>query len=152
LDLPTAEMGGLEAMAVIRGECPDARIIVLANYGADVHALRALKAGARAYVLKTALQKDLLDTIRAVHADRKALSPEASFQAPEQVADDGLSSAEIRVLRLIANGNSDEVIAAMLSLAEDAVKGQIRSILCKLSAHDRTHAAMIGVKRGIVQL
>jgi DNA-binding NarL/FixJ family response regulator len=117
-----------------------------------VQAHRALKAGARAYLLKNSLHKELLDTIRAVHAGRKSLSAEISFELAEHSAEETLSAAEVRVLRLIAEGNSNKEIAARLSLTEDAVKGQVRNILSKLGANDRTQAAIIGVKRGIIEL
>jgi DNA-binding NarL/FixJ family response regulator len=152
MDLQMPEMNGLDAMIAIRGEFPDARIIVLTTYTGDVQATRALKAGARAYLLKNSLHKELLDTIRAVHAGRKTLSPEVSFQLAEHSAEELLSAAEVRVLRLIAEGNSNKDIAALLSITEDAVKGQVRNILSKLGANDRTHAVTIGIKRGIIEL
>jgi DNA-binding NarL/FixJ family response regulator len=117
-----------------------------------VQARRALKAGARGYLLKNSLHRQLLDTIRAVHAGRKALSTEISFELAERSAEDELSPAEVRVLLLIAQGKSNKEIAAELAVTEDAVKGQVRNILSKLEANDRTHAAMIGLKRGIIEL
>jgi DNA-binding NarL/FixJ family response regulator len=138
-------------MIAIRGEFPEARIIVLTTYTGDVQVLRALKAGARAYLLKNLLHKELLETIRAVHAGKKTVSPEVSFQLAEHATDDALTPAEIRVLRLIAEGNANKEIAAQLSISEETVKGQVRNILSKLGANDRTHAAMIGVKRGIIE-
>ena len=152
MDLQMPEMNGLDAMIAIRGEFPDARIIVLTTYTGDVQARRALQAGARAYLLKNSLHKELLDTIRAVHAGRKNLSPEVSFELAEHAAEETLSPLEVRVLRLIADGNSNKEIAAMLSVTEDSVKGHVRNILSKLGADDRTQAAVIGVKRGILQL
>jgi DNA-binding NarL/FixJ family response regulator len=152
MDLQMPEMNGLDAMIAIRGEFPDARIIVLTTYTGDVQAMRALQAGARAYLLKNSLHKELLDTIRAVHAGRKTLSPEISFQLAEHSAEESLSAAEVRVLSLIAEGNSNKEIAARLSLTEDAVKGQVRNILAKLGANDRTQAVTIAVKRGIIEL
>src|SRR6476469_5653432 len=152
MDLQMPEMNGLDAMIAIRGEFPDARIIVLTTYAGDVQARRALQAGARAYLLKNSLHKELLDTIRAVHAGRKNLSPEVSFELAEHAAEDALSPLEVRVLRLIAGGNSNKEIAALLSVTEDSVKGHVRNILSKLGANDRTHAAMIGLKRGIIEL
>ena len=152
MDLQMPEMNGLDAMIAIRGECPDARIIMLTTYTGDVQALRALQAGARAYLLKNSLHKELLDTIRAVHAGRKTLSPEVSFELAEHAAEDALSPVEVRVLRLIAEGHTNKEIAAQLAVTEDAVKGQVRNILSKLGANDRTHAAMIGLKRGIIEL
>ena len=152
MDLQMPEMNGLDAMIAIRGEFPDARVIVLTTYAGDVQAKRALQAGARAYLLKNSLHKELLDTIRAVHAGRKNLSPEVSFELAEHAAEETLSPLEVRVLRLIADGNSNKEIAAMLSVTEDSVKGHVRNILSKLGANDRTQAAVIGVKRGILHL
>jgi DNA-binding NarL/FixJ family response regulator len=152
MDLQMPEMNGLDATIAIRGEFPEARIIVLTTYVGDAQVLRALKAGARGYLLKNSLHKELLDTIRAVHAGRKALSVEASYQLAEHATDDALSPAEIRVLRLIAEGNANKEIAAQLSVSEETVKGQVRNILSKLSANDRTHAAMIALKRGIIEI
>src|SRR5215468_3838472 len=146
MDLQMPEMNGLDALIAIRGEFPDARIIMLTTYAGDVQARRALQAGARAYLLKNSLHKELLDTIRAVHAGRKNLSPEVSFELAEHAAEDALSPLEVRVLRLIAEGNSNKEIAARLSVTEDSVKGHVRNILSKLGANDRTQAAMIGVK------
>jgi two-component system, NarL family, response regulator len=151
MDIQMPEMNGVDAMIAIRGEFPEARFIVLTTYTGDVQILRALKAGARAYLLKTFFHKELLETIRAVHAGKKALSAEASYQLAEHVTDDALTPAEIRVLRLIAEGNANKEIAAQLSVSEETVKGQVRNILSKLGANDRTHAAMIGLKRGIIE-
>ena len=151
MDLQMPKMGGLDAIIAIRGEFPGARIIVLTTYAGDVQALRAMKAGARAYLLKNTPHTEVLGAIRAVHAGRKSISPEVSAQLAEHVADDALAPAEIRVLRLIAEGKSNKEIAAQLSLSEETVKGQVRNILSKLSANDRTHAAMIGLKRGIIE-
>jgi len=151
MDLQMPEMNGLDAIIAIRGEFPEARIIVLTTYAGDVQALRALKAGARAYLLKDSLHKELLATIRAVQAGKKSMSPEVSFQLAEHATDDALTPTEVRVLRLIAEGNANKEIAAQLSTSEDTVKGQVRNILSKLGAKDRTHAAMIGLKRGIIE-
>ena len=150
MDIQMPEMNGVDAMIAIRGEFPEARFIVLTTYTGDVQILRALKAGARAYLLKNFFHKELLETIRAVHAGKKALSAEASYQLAEHVTDDALTPAEIRVLRLIAEGNANKEIAAQLSVSEETVKGQVRNILSKLRANDRAHAAMIGLKRGII--
>ena len=151
MDLQMPEMNGLDAIIAIRGEFPEARIVVLTTYAGDVQALRALKAGARAYLLKDSLHKELLVTIRAVQAGKKSMSPEVSFQLAEHATDDALTPAEVRVLRLIAEGDANKEIAAQLSTSEDTVKGQVRNILSKLGAKDRTHAAMIGLKRGIIE-
>ena len=152
MDLQMPEMGGVDAMIVIRGEFPEARIIVLTTYAGDAQILRALKAGARAYLLKNSLHKELLETIRAVHAGKKALSAEASYKLAEHATDDALTPAEVRVLRLIGEGNANKEIAAQLSISEETVKGQVRNILSKLGANDRTHAAIIGLKRGIIEI
>jgi len=150
MDLQMPEMNGLDAMIAIRGEFPDARIIVLTTYTGDVQVQRAMKIGARAYLLKNLLHKELLDTIRAVHAGKKTMSAEASFELAEHATDDALTPAEVEVLRLIAAGNANKQIAAQLSVTEDIVKGRVKNILSKLGANDRTHAAIIGVKRGII--
>ena len=150
MDLQMPEVNGLDATISIRGEFPDARIIVLTTYTGDVQVLRAMQVGARAYLLKSLLHRELLDTIRAVHAGKKSLSPEASFQLAEHATDDALTPAEVDVLRLIAAGNANKQIAAKLSITEETVKGRVKNILSKLAANDRTHAAMIGLKRGII--
>jgi len=152
MDLQMPEMNGLDAIIAIRGEFPEAKIIVLTTYQGDVQILRALKAGARGYLLKNTLHKELLDTIRAVHAGKKALSPEASYEIAEHATDDALTPAEINVLRLIAAGNANKQIADQLSITEETVKGRVKNILSKLGANDRTQAAMIGLKRGIIEL
>ena len=152
MDLQMPEMNGFDALIAIRGEFPEARIIVLTTYAGDAQVLRALKAGARAYLLKNSLHKELLETIRCVHAGKRALSPEASYQLAEHATDDALTPAEIRILRLIAEGNANKEIAAQLSVSEETIKGHVRNILSKLGANDRTHAAMIGVKRGIIEV
>ena len=152
MDLQMPGMNGLDAMIAIRVEFPDARIIVLTTYNGDVQVLRALKAGARGYLLKTSLNKELADTIRAVHAGRKVLSSEVSFQVAEHAGENALTPAEIRVLRLIADGYANKEIGAQLSISEETIKSQVRNILSKLNANDRTHAAMIGLRRGIIEL
>jgi len=151
MDLQMPEKNGIEALVEIRREFPDARIIVLTTYVGDVQVLRALEMGARAYLLKNLLHKELLETIRAVHAGKRALAPEASFELAEHATDDTLTPGEVAVLRLIAAGNANKQIAAQLSLTEETVKGRVKNILSKLNASDRTHAAMIGLKRGIIQ-
>jgi len=152
MDLQMPEMNGLDALIAIRDEAPEARIIVLTTYTGDAQVLRAIKAGARGYLLKSALHKELLETIRAVHAGRKTISAEASFELAKHTSDDVLTPAEVRVLRLIAAGNANKEIAEQLSVSEETVKGQVRNILSKLDAKDRTHAAMIGLKRGIIEV
>jgi DNA-binding NarL/FixJ family response regulator len=152
MDLQMPEMNGLDAITAIRGEFRDAKVIVLTTYKGDVQILRALKAGAQGYLLKNAIHKELVDTIRAVHGGKKALSPEASYEIAEHATDDALTPAEINVLRLIAAGNANKQIADQLSITEETVKGRVKNILSKLGANDRTQAAMIGLKRGIIEL
>jgi DNA-binding NarL/FixJ family response regulator len=151
MDLQMPEMNGLDAIVAIRGEFPEARIIVLTAYTGDGQVLRALKAGARGYLLKNLLHKELLETIRSVHAGKKTLSPEVSYQLAEHATDDALTLAEVAVLRLIAVGNANKQIAHELLVTEDTVKGRVKNILSKLGANDRTHAAMTGLKRGIIE-
>jgi DNA-binding NarL/FixJ family response regulator len=152
MDLQMPEMSGIDAMSAIRGEFPDARIIVLTTHAGDVLVARALKAGAHAYLLKGLLRKELLETIRAVHAGQKRVSPEIAAEIAEHATDDALTPREIDVLLLIARGNANKIIAAELSLTEETVKSHIRNILSKLGANDRTHAVAIGLKRGIIGL
>ena len=152
MDLQMPELNGIEAMTAIRAEFPEARIIVLTTYTGDVQVLRAIKAGASGYLLKSTLVNEMLAAIRAVHAGRKALSAEVSFDLAEHSAQEALSPLEVRVLRLIANGHTNKEIAAKLSVTEEAVKSQVRNILSKLGTDDRTHAAVIGLKRGIIEL
>ena len=152
MDLQMPEMNGLDALIAIRTEFPDARVIVLTTYVGDTQILRALKAGAQAYLLKNTLHEELLQTIRAVHAGKKTLSPEVKCEIAEHATDDTLTPAEISVLRLIAAGNANKQIANQLSITEETVKSRVKSILSKLGANDRTHAATIGLKRGIIEL
>lgn len=152
MDLQMPGMNGLDALMAIRNECPGAKVIVLTTYAGDVQIIRALKAGAQAYVLKNTLHQALLQTIREVNAGRKALSPEASCEIATHATDDALTPAEISVLRLIAAGNANKQIADELSVAEETVKSRVKCILSKLGANDRTHAAIIGLKRGIIEL
>ena len=151
MDIDMPEMNGLDALIALRGEFPNAKVIVLTISSGDVQVLRALKAGACAYLLKNLLHKELLETIRAVHAGKKSLSPEISYELAQHATDDALSPGEIQVLKLIAEGNANKQIAAQLSISEETVKGRVKNILSKLDANDRTHAAMIGLKRGIIQ-
>jgi DNA-binding NarL/FixJ family response regulator len=152
MDLQMPEMNGIDALIAIRNESLDAKIIVLSMSAADAQVLRALKAGAKAYLLKNALHKDLLDTIRAVNAGKKAISPEVSYQIATHAADDMLTPAEISVLRLIAAGYGNKEIADQLSTTEESIKSRVKNILSKLDANDRTHATTIAIKRGIIEL
>jgi DNA-binding NarL/FixJ family response regulator len=139
-------------MIAIRDEFPDARFIILTTYAGDVQISRALKAGARAYLLKSLLRRELLDTIRAVFAGQKRIPAEVAAQVADHLADDSLTSREIDVLRLIAAGNANKIVADKLSITEETVKGHVKSILSKLGANDRTHAVTIGLRRGIIEL
>ena len=150
MDLQMPEMGGIDAISAIRGEFPEARIIVLTTHAGDFQVTRALKAGARAYLLKGMLRLELLETIRAVNAGQKRLSAEIAAEIAEHIADDRLTPREIDVLRLVAAGNANKEIGARLSITEESVKSHIRNILSKLRANDRTHAVTIGLKRGII--
>jgi DNA-binding NarL/FixJ family response regulator len=152
MDLQMPGMNGIDAMIAIREEFPEARFIVLTTYTGDVQIVRALKAGARAYLLKSLLHRELLDTIRAIHAGQKRIPPEVAAELAEHAADDSLTSREIEVLRLIAAGNANKMIADHLSITEETVKAHVKNILSKLDANDRTHAVTIGLKRGIIEL
>ena len=152
MDIQMPELNGFDALIAIRAEYPDARVIMLTTYEGDVHILRALKAGAQGYLLKNALHTDLMHMIRVVHAGKRSLSPEVSFQVAEHASDQALTPAEVAVLRLIADGNANKQIADQFRVTEDTVKGRVKSILAKLDANDRTHAAIIGLKRGIIDL
>jgi DNA-binding NarL/FixJ family response regulator len=152
MDLRLPKTNGIDAIATIRSEFPSARIIVLTTYGGDVQAFRALKAGASGYLLKSMLGTELIDTIRLVHAGHRRIPPEIAAEIAQHFGDDALSPREIDVLRSIAAGNSNKIVAAELSLSEHTVKGHLRNVLSKLDARDRTHAVMIALKRGILEL
>ena len=152
MDLQMPGMNGIDAMIAIRGEFPDARFIVLTTYTGDAQIVRALKAGARAYLLKSLLHRELLDTIRAVHAGQKRIPPEVAAELADHAADDSLTAREVEVLRLIAAGNANKLVADRLSITEETVKAHVKNILSKLDANDRTHAVTIGLKRGIIEL
>jgi DNA-binding NarL/FixJ family response regulator len=152
MDLQMPAMNGLDAMIAIRGEFPGARIIVLTTYAGDVQVLRAIKAGARAYLLKSQVRKDLVEIIRMVHAGERLIPPEVAKELAEHAADEALSWREIEVLSLISGGNANKEIAAKLSITEETVKGHMKSIFTKLGVHDRAHAVTIGLKRGIITL
>jgi DNA-binding NarL/FixJ family response regulator len=152
MDLRMPDMNGIEAIRAIRTEFPSARIVVLTTYAGDVQALGALKAGASGYLLKSMLRKDLLDTIRTVHAGKRRIPPQIASEIAEHAADDALTEREIDVLRRVGSGNSNKQIAIQLAISEGTVKAHMKSILPKLGAHDRTHAVMIAVKRGILDV
>jgi DNA-binding NarL/FixJ family response regulator len=152
MDLRMPDMNGIEAIRAIRTEFPSARIVVLTTYAGDVQALGALKAGASGYLLKSMLRKDLLDTIRTVHAGKRRIPPEIASEIAEHAADDALTEREIDVLRRVGSGNSNKQIALQLAISEGTVKAHMKSILPKLGARDRTHAVMIAVRRGILDV
>ena len=152
MDLRLPRVNGIEAITTIRREFPDARIIVLTTYAGDVQAMRAFKSGAAGYLLKSMLRTELIDTIRRVHAGQRRIPPEIAAEMAEHAADDLLSPREIEVLRHVAAGNSNKIIGVNLNLSEHTVKGHIKNILSKLGASDRTHAVMIALKRGFLDM
>jgi len=152
MDLQMPVMSGGEAILAVRKEFPDARIIVLTTYSGDVQADRAFRAGAYGYLLKNMLRKELVETIRTVHSGRRRIPPEIAVEMAEHHADDALTEREIDVLRQVASGNANKIIADHLEISEETVKAHMRKILSKLGANDRTHAVAIAVKRGIIDL
>jgi DNA-binding NarL/FixJ family response regulator len=152
MDIQMPTVDGLEAIDRIREEFPNARIIVLTTYTGDVQVLRALRAGARAYILKGHVHKELLETIRAVHAGQKRIPPDIAAELADHATDDELTEREIDVLRLIGAGNANKQIADQLSIGEATVKSHVTNILSKLGANDRSHAVTIGLRRGIIEL
>ncbi|MGO9421664.1 response regulator [Roseiarcus sp.] len=152
MDLQMPGGNGLDAIVAIRAESPSARIIVLTTYGGDALARRALRSGAQAYLLKSAVRKDLLDMIRAVHRGQVLVSPEVASAMASTIGADDLTPREVEVLTLIAAGNSNKCVAAKLALSEETVKGHVKNILGKLGARDRTHAATLAIARGLIAL
>lgn len=151
MDIQMPGMDGVDTMNAIRSEFPGSRFIVLTTYQGDVQALRAIRAGAAGYLLKNMLRKDLLDTIRVVNNGKRVIPPAIAANLAEHLADDALSDREIDVLRSVAAGNSNKLIAEQLSISEATVKGHMKSILSKLGANDRTHAVTIALNRGFIQ-
>jgi len=152
MDIQMPLMNGIDGILAIRKEFPEAHIIVLTTYSGDAQAVRAFHAGAAGYLLKGMLRKELVETIRSVHAGRKRIPPEIAMEIAEHHADDALTEREIEVLRQVAAGNGNKMIAAHLSISEDTVKAHMKNILSKLGANDRTHAVTIGLKRGIIEI
>jgi DNA-binding NarL/FixJ family response regulator len=150
MDLQMPEMSGIDAIVAIRSEFPGARIVVLTTYTGDAQAMRAFQAGASGYLLKSMLRKELLDTIRTVYAGKRRIPAEIAAEIAEHHTDDALTEREIEVLRLVAAGNANKIVAARLAISEETVKAHMRSILSKLAANDRTHAVTIALKRGII--
>jgi len=151
MDLQMPVMNGIEAIRVIRSGYPGARLIALTTYSGDVQVLRALKAGAVGYLLKSTLRKDLVNTIRAVHRGGRSLSPEVASELANHALDELLTSREVEVLREVAVGTSNREIASHLGLTESTVKSHLKSLMAKLDANDRTHAVVIATKRGILE-
>jgi DNA-binding NarL/FixJ family response regulator len=145
-------MSGIDAIVAIRKEFPEARIIVLTTYSGDAQATKAFEVGAFGYLLKSMVRKELVETIRAVHGGRRRIPPEIAVGIAEHHWDDALTPREIDVLRQVAAGNANKIIADELAISEETVKAHMRSILSKLSANDRTHAVTIAVKRGIIEV
>ena len=152
MDLQMPLMSGTETIRAIRKEFPDARIIVLTTYSGDAQATQALEAGASAYLLKSMLRRELAETIRRVHSGRRVVPPEIAVGLAEHHADSSLTEREIDVLRQIASGNANKIVADKLSISEETVKSHVKSILLKLGANDRTHAVTIAIKRGIIDV
>ena len=152
MDLALPDMGGVAVIQAIRARAPRARFVVLTTFRGDVQALRALKAGATGYLLKSMLRKDLLETIRTVHAGGKYIPPEVSIDIAAHAAGEGLSEREIEVLTWVAEGSSNKVVAMRMGISEDTVKNHMRAILAKLGASDRTHAVTIAIRRGFLDL
>ena len=151
MDLQMPIMNGIDAIKTIRLEYPTSHFIVLTTYQGDVQALRALKAGATGYLLKNMIWKDLPESIRAVHSGRRRIPPEIAEALVEHVADDALTEREVEVLRRVATGTANKIIAFELSVSEATVKAHMKNILAKLGANDRTHAVTIAVKRGFLE-
>jgi DNA-binding NarL/FixJ family response regulator len=152
MDVQMPDMNGIDALIAIREEAPTAKIIVLTTYGGDALAMRAIKAGAQAYVLKGLVRKELLETIRAVNRGQKRIHPDVAVELAQHTGESTLTAREIEVLSLVAVGNSNKRIAACLSITEDTAKGHLKSILAKLGASDRTRAVTLALKRGIIEL
>ncbi len=152
MDLQMPEMNGTDAILAIRKDFLNARFIVLTTYSGDAQAFRALKAGAYGYLLKSMLRKELVETIRSVHGGRKRIPPEIAVEMAEHHTDDALSEREIEVLRQVAAGNANKLVAGHLAISEETVKAHMKSILSKLGANDRTHAVTIALKRGIIDI
>lgn len=150
MDLQMPRMSGIEAITIIRREFPDARILVLTTYKGDARAVQALKAGAQGYMLKSALRKELTDTIRQLGEGRRCIPPEVASEIATYALDDALTVREVAVLGCVASGNSNKVVAGLLAISEETVKAHMKNILAKLGAKDRTHAVTIAIRRGII--
>ena len=152
MDVQMPEVNGIDAILKIREEFPDARIIVLTTYSGDAQAARAIKAGASGYLLKSMVRKELIDTIRTVHSGKKRIPSEIAIELAEHHSDDSLTEREMEVLREVAAGNANKMVAQLLHVSEETIKAHMKNILSKLGANDRTHAVTIAVKRGIIEI
>jgi DNA-binding NarL/FixJ family response regulator len=152
MDLQMPRMDGVTATNAIRAEFPEARVVILTTYRGDVQALRALKAGAVGYLLKSLIRTELLQAIRSVHMGRRQIPPDIAADLAEHAGEDTLSDRELDVLRRVAAGNSNRQVATQLSISEDTVKAHMKSISSKLSANGRTHVVSIAIKRGIIDV
>src|SRR5580700_5213658 len=152
MDLRLPGMSGIDAMIAIRGEFPEARIIILSTFEGDAEVQRALRAGARAYILKTMPPEEMAQTIRHVHAGKIHLPPEVATNLAGHYAEDSLTAREVEVLQHVANGQKNRDIAEKLFISEHTVKAHLKNILEKLGANDRTDAVAIGLRRGFIQL
>ena len=152
MDLRLPDISGIDAMIAIRAEFPNARIVMLTTFEGDIQIQRALQTGARAYLLKSSPPKELIDTIRQVHAGKKRIPPEVASQLAEHFSDEALTDREVEVLQSIAGGNRNRDIANALFISEETVKVHIKHIMEKLGANDRTEAVAIGLRRGIIHL
>ncbi|WP_338867588.1 response regulator transcription factor [Myxococcus stipitatus] len=152
MDVQMPGMGGIDAICAIRAEFPAARIIVLTTFKGDAQALRAIKAGASGYLLKSKVRKELVDTLRSVHAGRRRIDSDIAAELAEHVAEDALTARERDVLVHVAAGNANKEVAARMGISEETVKTHMKNVLTKLSAKDRTHAVVVAVRRGIIDL
>jgi len=152
MDLRLPDMSGIDALMAIRAESFDARVIILTTFEGDVEVQRALEAGARSYMLKSMPPRDLVDTIRRVHAGKKRIPAEVAARLAEHIGGESLSDREVEVLKHVADGNKNWEIAERLFISEETVKVHIKHIMEKLGASDRTEAVSIAVRRGIIQL
>jgi DNA-binding NarL/FixJ family response regulator len=151
MDIKLPDGSGIDATAQICREFPDAKVIMLTTYKGDVQALNALKAGASGFLLKNTLRRELVESIRMVHRGQQIILEEVALELAVHAADERLSAREMEVLRAVAQGQSNKGIARALGIAEETVKTHMASVLAKLKANDRTHAVLIGIKRGIIQ-
>ena len=151
IDLQLPDMDGLEVVGKIRNEFPESRLIILTTYGGDVRAQRALRAGARAYMMKHCPPQEMLDTIRAVHKGQKRVQPEVAMQLAAHATDQPLTERELQVLHLLVDGNSNREVAVALGIHEETAKGHVKNVLAKMGARDRTQAVMMALKRGFIE-